>query len=213
MRKIFILVIITFTFFNCQNKNENVKPDLKSDLKTEQIEDIEEINEIVQAIINQDSLNILKSNSDSRTFCTELRKITIEIPIKQKNGIIFPPAPGNIFLNNLLNDKVNGEIFFSTKDSSTIMLQNLNPEKIKIKEIITEKLNTTTFEKEMIKRKKGKEYDFYEMTIPIFSLDKQKVYVELNHSCGVLCGNGKGIYLKKINGRWKIVEKWETWIS
>lgn len=213
MKKIIILLIIAFIFFNCRNKAENEKSESKSDLKTEQIENIEETNEIVQAIINQDSLDILKSNSESIAFCTELRKITIEIPIKQKNGIIFPPAPGNIFINNLLNDKVNGEIFFSSKDSLAIILQNSNPEKIKIKESITEKLNTTTFEKEMTKRKKGKEYDFYEMTIPIFSLDKQKVYVELNHSCGALCGNGKGIYLKKINGKWKIVEKWETWIS
>ena len=213
MKKIIILLIIAFIFFNCRNKSENEKSESKSDLKTEQIENIEETNEIVQAIINQDSLDILKSNSESIAFCTELRKITIEIPIKQKNGIIFPPAPGNIFINNLLNDKVNGEIFFSSKDSLAIILQNSNPEKIKIKESITEKLNTTTFEKEMTKRKKGKEYDFYEMTIPIFSLDKQKVYVELNHSCGALCGNGKGIYLKKINGKWKIVEKWETWIS
>jgi hypothetical protein len=213
MKKIIILLIIAFIFFNCRNKSENEKSESKSDLKTEQIENIEETNEIVQAIINQDSLDILKSNSESIAFCTELRKITIEIPIKQKNGIIFPPAPGNIFINNLLNDKVNGEIFFSSKDSLAIILQNSNPEKIKIKESITEKLNTTTFEKEMTKRKKGKEYDFYEMTIPIFSLDKQKVYIELNHSCGALCGNGKGIYLKKINGKWKIVEKWETWIS
>ncbi|MCK8143407.1 hypothetical protein MW871_16060, partial [Flavobacterium sp. I-SCBP12n] len=85
MRKIIILIIITFTFFNCQNK----KSDSKKDFKIEQIEDIEEINEIVQAIIIQDSLNVLKSNSESISLCTELRKITIEIPIKQENGIIF----------------------------------------------------------------------------------------------------------------------------
>lgn len=204
MRKIIILLIIAFTFLDFQQKTEQVE------FKSEQIEDI---NEIVQTITNQDNLNILKTNSGSRTFCTELKKITIEFGKKQKNGKIYPPPHGKLYLYFLLNQKINGEIFFSSKDSSNIMLQNLNPERLKIKETITDKLNSTSFEKEMIKQKNGNQYDFYEMTIPIFSLDRQKAYVELDHYCGFLGGGGIAIYLKKINGKWKIVEKWRTWIS
>jgi hypothetical protein len=47
------------------------------------------------------------------------------------------------------------------------------------------------------------------MTIPLFSLDNQKAYVELGYYCGTLCGYGEAIYLKKINGKWTIVEKWK----
>jgi hypothetical protein len=51
------------------------------------------------------------------------------------------------------------------------------------------------------------------MTIPIFSLDNQKAYVELGYHCGTLCGYGKAIYLKKVSGKWIIVKKFRTWIS
>ena len=82
-----------------------------------------------------------------------------------------------------------------------------------LKESLAEKINQTTKEKEINKKKMGKPFDFYEMTIPIFSLDNQKAYLELNHHCGGLCGGGTSIYLRKINGKWKIVDKRQTWMS
>ncbi|MCB6089721.1 hypothetical protein, partial [Flavobacterium psychrophilum] len=175
--------------------------------------EIKEINEIVQAIIIQDSLNVLKNITDSRMFCSELKKIEIEIPIKRKDGLIFPPNLGNRDINEIVNIKIENKLFFSKQDSLYIMEQSLKPQKFKIDKTITNKLNATTFENEMKKRKSGKQYDFYEMKIPIFSLDRQKVYIELDHRCGSLCGSGRAISLKKINGKWKIIEKWRTWIS
>jgi hypothetical protein len=74
-------------------------------------------------------------------------------------------------------------------------------------------LNTTTFQNELKKINNGEDYDFYEMSIPIFSFDKRTAYVELDHRCGHLCGNGRAFYLRKINGKWKIIENFRTWKS
>jgi len=127
--------------------------------------------------------------------------------------MILPPSPGNRYINEILNTDVNNKMFFSKKDSLNIMAQSLNSQKIEIDKIILDKLNSTTFEKEMIKLKNGKQYNFYEMKVPVFSLDNQKAYVELDYRCGGLCGGGKAIFLEKIKGKWKIVEKRTTWIS
>jgi hypothetical protein len=89
-------------------------------------QEIRDINEIVKAIITQDSLNVLKNNSDANAFCDELKKITIEIPEKQKDGLLLPPRFENIYITDLLNDKVNGEVFFSSKDSLKLLAQNSN---------------------------------------------------------------------------------------
>ncbi len=164
-------------------------------------------------IIIQDSLGVLKGNKDNLMFCRELKKITVEVPIKRKDGLEYPPMPGNRYINSLLNDKVSGEIFFSSKDSLEILKQNSNPKKLEIDTVLSLKLNSTTFEIELAKKKNGKEYKFYYLSIPIFSIDRQKAFVELEHHCGSLCGSGTGFYLKKINGKWKVIKRWQTWIS
>ncbi|MFC5682990.1 hypothetical protein ACYE2N_03555 [Flavobacterium sp. MAHUQ-51] len=204
MKKLIVLLIVAFTFLKCQTKSEEVNLASKS---------TDDINKIVEAIIQQDSLDVFKNRPNPRMFCSELNKITVDIPIKRKDGLVFPPIPGNIYINNLLNDKVNGEEFFTSKDSLSILEQNSNPEKIEIDKEISEKLNSTTLEIELAKKKNGKKYDFYNLSIPIFSQDRQKAFVELEHHCGSLCGSGTGFYLKKVNGKWKVVEKWRTWIS
>jgi len=216
MNKSIITLIFFLFILSCNTKNENEKNSEKHiGLIEKQLSSqiVKDINSIVEAIIVQDSLKILKSASYSNFLCTELRKLPIDIPEKQANGLTPPPAPGRIYLSEILNDKVNSEIFFTTKDSSNLIAQNSNPAKFKIDKSILKNINSTSFEKEIIKQKKGEMYRFYEMTIPIFSHDNQKAYVELNYSCGTLCGHGKAIYLKKINGKWTIIKKVGTWIS
>jgi hypothetical protein len=149
----------------------------------------------------------------SDAFCEDLKKITIEVPLKRKDGLILPPVPGNRYITDLLNDKVNGRPFFLNADSLAILSQNSNPKKLKITDVLTSKLNSTTVEKEKAKYKVGKRYKYYEMSIPIFSNDKKKAYVELGYHCGPLCGNGDAYFLVKTNGAWKIIKKIGTWIS
>lgn len=206
MKKPILYILLIFAFCSCQNKKE------KTSIATEQIKDI---NEIVEAIIIQDSLDVFSKSEDSTAFCSELRKLNIHIPQKKNSEdfILLPPLSGGIYITQLLPSKIKGQTFFSSKDSLYLLEQNSNPDKLKIGKSIVEKLNTTTIEKTKIKRKNRQRSRFYEMTIPIFSADKQNAYVELDYECGGLCGSGQAIYLKKINGKWKIIVQWQTWIS
>ena len=69
-------------------------------------------------------------------------------------------------------------------------------------------------EVEQIKIDHHKPFDFYQMTLPVFSKDNKIAYVEFNHFCsGGLCGSGQAIYLKKLNGRWVVSFKRMTWMS
>ncbi len=201
MKKELILLFLVFTFLNCQNKDEKTEIDSK------------EINAIIAAVIIQDSLNVFKEMKNSKMFCTELEAVKIETPVKLKNGLIPPLFPGRQSISDILHKKINNEVFFSTKDSATIMAQSSNEEKFEVGNPILDRINTTTIEKEFTRKENGKDFNFYQMKIPIFSLDKQKAYVELNRYCGHLCGTGKAIYLRKISGKWVIVRKSRTWIS
>jgi hypothetical protein len=205
MRNI-LLSIVFFSIFSC--KNSESKTELTSST-------IKEINEIIKVIIAEDSLEVFKSANGKKMLCKELIKLNIYIPEKSKNGEIpLPPPPSfnDVSITDLLNfDRKS--TFFKPVDSLYLLNQNLNPEKLAIDSKIVGKVNFTTKDKEIGKKKTGKPYDCYEMTIPVFSLNSQVAYVEMNHYCGRLCGNGKSLYLKKINGKWIVIEKWGTWIS
>ncbi|OCB71792.1 hypothetical protein [Flavobacterium crassostreae] len=208
MKSLLLILLVSLSFTKCKNISD--EPEFNSSK-------IKDISEIVKTVILEDSLNVLKNDKKTKMFCEDLIKLDIYIPEKRKDNEPIPPPPppsfNNISIQNLLNNKIENQIFFTSKDSLYLLKQNLNPQKLKIEKEIVEKINLTSKEKEINKKGKGEFYNFYEMTIPIFSSDNQKAYVELNHYCGRLCGSGKSIYLKKINGKWKIVDKWRTWIS
>lgn len=207
MEKILLILIVSYSFAKCKNNNETILHSSK----------IKDINEIVKTVILDDSLKVWKNEKDSKMFCEDLIKLNIYIPeTRKENEPITPPRPpsrNEVSIRNLLYSKIKNEMFFTSKDSLYLIQQNLNPQKIKFETETIEKINLTTKKKEINKKEIGKSYNYYEMTIPIFSLDGQKAYLELNHYCGGLCGSGKSIFLKKINGKWKITDKWETWIS
>ena len=207
MKKLILILLVSLSFTKCKKINNETEFDYSQ---------INEINDVVNTVILEDSLNVLKNGKKSEMICEELIKLDIYIPEKIKDNEPIPPPPpsfNDISIENLLHYKIENEMFFTSKDSLYLLQQNLNPKKLKIKKKLAEKINLTTKNKEINKRKISKPYSYYEMTIPIFSLDKNKAYLELNHYCGSLCGSGKSIYLKKINGKWKIVDKWRTWIS
>ena len=204
MKKITLYTIIIIAFFSCQQKKE------ETNIASEEIKNI---NEIVEAIIIQDSLNVLSKSEDSTMFCSELRRLNIYIPEKRNDGLNLPPPPQDIYITELINSKIKEESFFLSKDSLYLLQQNSNPEKLKIGKDLINKLNSITIEKAKIWNKKVRPFRFYEMTIPVLSLDRQKAYVQLGYHCGSLCGYGQAIYLKKVNRKWQIIQKWETWIS
>ena len=108
MKKITLYTIIIIAFCSCQNKKE------KTNIASEEIKNI---NEIVEAIIIQDSLNVYSKSEDSTFFCTELRKLKIHIPPKKKNNdFILIPSDGK-YITSFIPFKIKGYTFFSSKDS------------------------------------------------------------------------------------------------
>jgi hypothetical protein len=199
-----ILMITLLMLLACKKQEETKFQDSK----------IKDINQIVEAIINQDSLNVSKNKPNSIAFCTDLIKINILIPTKTDEKLDVPPPipPNNVSINELLNFKIKENFFFSKIDSTYLISQNVERKEFIIERKIVEEINTTTLDKEIVKKNKEK-YNFYQMTIPLFSKNMNKAYVELYHYCGGLCGEGKAIFLSKINGKWRIVNKYRTWIS
>jgi hypothetical protein len=204
MKKIILYTLTILAFCNCQNKNE------KTSLESQEIKDI---NEVVETVLIQDSLNVFSKSEDSKMICSELRKLHIIVPEKRKDGISFPPPPRDIYITSLLKKKIKDKYFFSSKDSLYFLNQHSDLENLKIGQNLINKLNVATIEEIEKKYKNDENVRFYEMTIPVFSSDRQKAYVQLDYTCGHLCGSGKAIYLKKIKGEWKIIQKRRTWVS
>lgn len=206
MRKAVSLLIILLSFFSCKKENNN--PSI-SHLNHK------DINEIVETIIIDDSLTVLKEKNDYRMFCDSLIKLDIYIPEKRMKEGNLPPPPlpfHSISIYDLLSEKKDSSSFPS-RDSLFLINQNSGIGKLAIEKTLAEKINITTKGQEIDKKESGKSYDYYEMTIPLFSSDYKKAYVILNHYFGRLCGGGRSIWLEKKNGKWIIIYQSRTWIS
>ncbi len=60
-----------------------------------------------------------------------------------------------------------------------------------------------------------KENEFiYKISLPILSSDKETALVKFTEDCNCMLGGHGGIYVyKKINGKWKKVNSYDTWVS
>ena len=197
-----LILILTFSsLLSCKNSKEKAE-----------LAKANNINEIVETVITEDSLNVLKTKTNSKRLNEDLTVIDIYTPVKDKYGFIHTSpihrSAWEVSIEDILRYKNIG--LFSSKDSLYLLKQNSNPQKFKIDETILQKVNQTTWKKEF---DLGTKHDYYEMTIPLFSLDNKNAYLELIHLYGQMQGTGKAIYLKKINGRWKIIKKKAKWIS
>ncbi|MDB5115128.1 MAG: hypothetical protein JWQ79_620 [Mucilaginibacter sp.] len=79
------------------------------------------------------------------------------------------------------------------------------------KELMVNIKLTTQGEQEQ-NRKLNKHERFYDLSIPIFSLDQRKAYVQINRFCP-FCGSGVDVFLAKQNGKWKIIKQHRSWIN
>lgn len=184
--------------FSCKNKNITIERNI-------------EIEKIVESIITQDSLNIFKNDSTAIPLNKELKKL--KIYILDSNIEKIPPKPiDGIYINDLFYYNLD-VIFISKKDSLDLMNQNLVLKSYRIDNSFSKKLKLTTFKEQKILSKNDRDADFLQLSIPIFSSDNNKAYVEINEICFGNCGWSKAIYLEKINGKWKIVYKHQLWVG
>lgn len=216
-----INIILIVLLFSCVQ----VKPK-----KVFSLPNFNDINDIIETIVLKDSLPVLLDNSESDTVHTkglpdyiihhgnkplsvDLSKMKVIVPEISPKGLTRVYLENMVDISELLNAKVKGENFFSEDDSLYFLFQNDTLKQFRINEKFANKLTQTTFAEQSNRRKTNERINYYDLTIPVFSLDNKKAYVEVTYNCSGLCGGATAIYLEKINGVWTIMHTLTLWIS
>ena len=223
-RKKTSFLILTVVFIACNNKP--IQPFL--------LPDSNDINDIVEAVIYQDSLNVLKNYSpadtiyatdgsiclvshDNLPFSSELSKLKIFVPdklIDTPQDLPPPPPPiSSLNIGKLLHTKINNKEFFLKEDSLYFLFQNDILQHFTIDKRFEKRIITTNT-KELQEKVKCKEMiQYYHLSIPIFSLDRKKAFVEITYCMTGLGGYCDGIFLEKLKDKWTIIFKEKIWVS
>lgn len=190
-----------------------------------------ELMEIIEAVIAQDSLPVVDVTSRKGTgsitsgisypLMQNLRKIKITVPNKNiRKGLILelPNIETKSIFNLLVNfhlskKKSEGGISFSKLDYQYLLYQNTVMHEFVIDSTFPIKLNLISEPNAKRINQSNIPMQYYELTIPILSLYGLKAYVEITNLCGGLCSSSKGVYLEKINGRWVITKREQLWIA
>lgn len=173
------------------------------------------INEIIDAVIYQDSLPVVKFSREAKDLIplsVELRKVQIIVP---DTTLKIPPAPVNdvVSIFKLVGYKGDKEGFFPKSDYDYLLYQNDSTIKFSIDKKLLTKLVTVSYLDEHRKEKAVKSINYYDLSVPIISKDSKKAYVEVTYNCSGLCGGARGLFLKKVNDKWIVVARIRLWIS
>jgi hypothetical protein len=170
-----------------------------------------EIIDIIETIIKEKKLSVVidTSNHWGRPMASDLDKLVVLEPMKLDS---FQPPSLSKSIENLMTIAVNGKRFFIQDDSDYILSQNKVFKHIDLAKEFTGKYYLTTT---AIENKRTGNYgnSYYSFSVPIFSKDMKRVYIELDDNCRGLCGSGGYFLLEKVNYRWKIITYKMLWIS
>ncbi|MBA5630295.1 hypothetical protein [Moheibacter lacus] len=195
-----ISILIIIIIFSCSPKekyNYNINERKK------------DINDIINTLINNEELGDTK-------ILSSLRKVNILFDKKEfyNEGldILITDSEFEIPYTTLINPN-NPFGFFEKNEIDFLKVQNNNtPDTVFLDKSYFNK--DSFIEPQVILRSKKFNYPSYiEYTIPIFSKDKKLAYVKEGYHCGGLCGGGKEYILKKLKGKWVIIDSWNTWIA
>ncbi|MFP3592635.1 hypothetical protein [Chryseobacterium sp. SIMBA_038] len=203
MYKNLFFLISTMTLISCHNED-----------KFELNQNINEFDDIIEAVINNDSLKVFKNNKENNVVIEYLEKQKISDSKEYKiDGIIQVTPPNDLSIGDLFNLWQVDAKGFDKKDSLYLLSQNTNPDSLKISGKLLSKIEHLPHQQTLQEWKKDNYLKYFTFCIPIISKDKSKAYVESGYHCGGLCGSGRAYFLEKINKKWKVVKKWGTWIS
>jgi hypothetical protein len=165
----------------------------------------DDINAIIKAIVVHDSLV-----KDNTPLSIDLRKIKIVIP--GPNTKLPEMLYHKVSIADLIYTGHYRESFFSKTDSLYLLFQNDTLKSFRFNKNLINGIPLTSTNKQQPGNKRNYNARFFDMSIPIFSLDQNTAYVQLDHICP-MCGAGYALYLQKKNGEWKIVKSMMTWLN
>ena len=165
-----------------------------------------EIFEIVKTIIQEHKLN--KENQDS----IFIKPILYSFRIFQDDTTKYPQlyftykGHPSLYINKILGSTVNNEIFFNEEDSLALLSQSEQDS------IILDSTFFNSLKHYNINEMKLRNKIYYSFTIPLFSKDKKRAYINVDYNCPG-CGYGLRYFLKKKNNKWMIIDIARTWIQ
>lgn len=172
-----------------------------------------ETDKIVEALVLQKHLENFK---DSYAICSSFKKIKINTesvytnPSKKLDVVKLPPRlpiiieNTEIYIEKLLNANLKGKKIFQISDSINFVEQNSCFLKYSLPQDISKKLKTIS----VFKIQKASNYII--LSIPIFSEDNQKAYMEVD--CYPEKDQyGFSVYLEKKDNFWKIKDVKGNW--
>ncbi len=184
---------------SCNSKKENL------------IRQKESIN-IIQTIIDQKGIEIVKdlSTESELPICLNLKKILVNnkcfVETKTNDKIRSIKLPektftneGEVCIEKIYKSNPIENIFFLKNDSLDILNQNETFKTFKIPKSIVGKFKTI----EQTKNNKIAE-KYIQFSIPIFSTDSTKAYIEFDHYSNNDSSYGNSIFVEKRNGKWNI---------
>ncbi|WP_286969368.1 hypothetical protein [Flavobacterium sp. UBA4854] len=206
LRYSILFLLLIFSFLSCQKERQ--KPNFKLPNKGE-------VNAIIKALINSDSLEIAQYLGDEKKvfFCEDLEKLKIghfdKNKLRKKEDGEFELIEFLIGFPDIPKDK----FFFSKSDSLYIEFQSKKLSAFKLEQKDFKEVNIRSVE-EIKKEIKSQEYfSYYYATIPILSLNRKKAYLKYVLNCSGLCGAGYRVFLEKKKGKWIVVKYREEWVS
>ncbi|WP_156180712.1 hypothetical protein [Rufibacter radiotolerans] len=210
MRILSLLTVMSLLIFSSCGNEKTV--DTKLPLPPEI-----ELHSIIRTIIQEDSLPVLIGKSGQYSLSAVVN--SFRILLDTSNHPVVLPGEG-IRWKDLLSvkaDSLGTSKLFAPEDSAYLMLlnstwlkkrntiKNLRADGIKVEALLNleEKLNESP----------GKATAFYIFSNPVVSKDFSRAYIELAFACDRLCGYGHSYSLKKVDGRWRIVNEEITYFE
>lgn len=167
---------------------------------------------IIQTLIEQNGLDMVRNLPTRKELpiCLNLRKVIVnnkcfeETGAKDKMIIVQLPEKsfinqGEVCIEKIYKSNPISNSFFLKEDSHNIINQNETLKTFIIPKSITQKFKTV----ELTKNSKITE-KYIQFSIPIFSKDNTKAYLEFDKYIDNENSYGNSIYLEKTNEKWEI---------
>ncbi len=194
-----ILLLFILVFLSCNDKTEDLKRQKESIAIIQTLIDNQEM-ALTKDIYNNEELpiclNLKKIKIDTKCFAKT--KVTNKVEIIKFNERSFISI-GNVCIEKIYRSNPINDSFFLKSDSLNIAQQNETFKTYTIPKYITKTFKTVELSKKLKIIEK-----YVQFSIPIFSNNYNKAYIEFDKHTNNQNSYGNSIYLEKINGKWKI---------
>ncbi len=221
---IFFLYAVLLLSCNRNSELHSVSSNNIEDVEQAFLLDKEELHQLVNGLLESDSVgNYLIILQTRDVLNLKSYRITDSGDTVIDNSI--PPPPGEFSYNKGDFDYLVKQGYLDTAEANYMFEQ--------IKPTLTVTLDSALLVREGVDNEKLSSYfpdrnraagfrklkeetgadGIVELSTPLVTEDKTKALIMMNGHCGRLCGGGALYLVEKIEGKWVVVHKGNTWVS